>query len=491
MAIKRRVESKNNKNELANHRKTNKNRNLTTETNVSGASKKSICANVKICGIECKDLCLKIMHPIETVKSLNKNYKNQRKYIFCGAFIFVILPVLLFFNPVESWRSASTLSIITKYIKDTYGSDHSKIIPLYKTRSMLNKGKDNHKLYKLGQPNKQLVDAQNRQNTKNHIIYLKNKIFNNYNLQNFKEKYLEPLLIERVSGTKGAEDALKHIISSLPDFYDIQIDKSQQLTGLGDERLFQNIIASSNKYAERQLVVACHYDSKYWPKENEIFIAATDSAVPCAMMIQTAWNLNKEVKKAGNLGLQLIFFDGEEAFINWTDKDSVYGSKNLVSKWKEIEKTQQNRKINNKSEKIRKIDRINCFILLDLIGNEQPYFNHDRKFSKANDLFKRLGELEQHNTLMKQFYKLKNKSRYYFNTNRIGQRFLGIDDDHMPWYRNGVENILHLIPTPFPYTWHTVEDHGGNLDYESIWNLQHIVDIFVIEYLGLFEFTNE
>lgn len=31
--------------------------------------------------------------------------------------------------------------------------------------------------------------------------------------------------------------------------------------------------------------------------------------------------------------LQLIFFDGEEAFDKWTDEDSLYGSRHLASKW--------------------------------------------------------------------------------------------------------------------------------------------------------------
>ena len=31
--------------------------------------------------------------------------------------------------------------------------------------------------------------------------------------------------------------------------------------------------------------------------------------------------------------LQLIFFDGEEAFVRWTRQDSTYGSRNLAKVW--------------------------------------------------------------------------------------------------------------------------------------------------------------
>ena len=34
-----------------------------------------------------------------------------------------------------------------------------------------------------------------------------------------------------------------------------------------------------------------------------------------------------------DLTLQFIFFDGEEAFVTWTQQDSLYGARHLASKW--------------------------------------------------------------------------------------------------------------------------------------------------------------
>lgn len=31
--------------------------------------------------------------------------------------------------------------------------------------------------------------------------------------------------------------------------------------------------------------------------------------------------------------MQLIFFDGEEALVEWTSTDSLYGSRHLAEKW--------------------------------------------------------------------------------------------------------------------------------------------------------------
>ena len=36
--------------------------------------------------------------------------------------------------------------------------------------------------------------------------------------------------------------------------------------------------------------------------------------------------------QAWDVTLQFIFFDGEEAFVNWTPTDSIYGARHLAAK---------------------------------------------------------------------------------------------------------------------------------------------------------------
>lgn len=61
-------------------------------------------------------------------------------------------------------------------------------------------------------------------------------------------------------------------------------------------RSFSNIISTLNPTAKRHLVLACHYDSKYFPHwDNKVFVGATDSAVPCAMMLELARALDKQL----------------------------------------------------------------------------------------------------------------------------------------------------------------------------------------------------
>jgi len=41
----------------------------------------------------------------------------------------------------------------------------------------------------------------------------------------------------------------------------------------------------------------------------------------------------KVYKNNPDLTVQLVFLDGEEAFVEWTDRDSIYGARNLAAKW--------------------------------------------------------------------------------------------------------------------------------------------------------------
>ena len=67
------------------------------------------------------------------------------------------------------------------------------------------------------------------------------------------------------------------------------MDEFDDATPLGTKR-FTNIIATLNPNAPRRLILAAHYDSKYFPDDGSgrYFLAATDSAIPCAMLIEIA-----------------------------------------------------------------------------------------------------------------------------------------------------------------------------------------------------------
>ena len=111
-----------------------------------------------------------------------------------------------------------------------------------------------------------------------------------------------------------------------------------------------------------RMVIACHYDSKLEPRGG---VFASDSAVPCAMMLNLAKTMKEELreqkKNSRDLTIQFLFFDGEEAFKRWTSKDSIYGSRRLASDWEQKPYSHNGVSGNHN-------DRIDIFVLLDLLG---------------------------------------------------------------------------------------------------------------------------
>jgi len=60
----------------------------------------------------------------------------------------------------------------------------------------------------------------------------------------------------------------------------------------------------------------------------------------------------------------------------------------------------------------------------------------------------------------------------------------GVLDDHIPFMARGVE-VLHMIPTPFPHVWHTIDDDGEHLDLSTVEDWARIVTAFVAEWMDL------
>ncbi|VDO64817.1 unnamed protein product [Schistosoma margrebowiei] len=97
-------------------------------------------------------------------------------------------------------------------------------------------------------------------------------------------------------------------------------------------KTFHNIIGYRNDpNYKKYLILACHYESKLLPN----FVGSTDSAMPCSIILKIVDLLNYGIKtlKKSDIGLKLIFFDGEEAFKIWTHSDSLYGSRHLAKTW--------------------------------------------------------------------------------------------------------------------------------------------------------------
>ncbi|GAB6025089.1 hypothetical protein CHUAL_010523 [Chamberlinius hualienensis] len=284
---------------------------------------------------------------------------------------------------------------------------------------------------------------------------------------------LSKIAVPRVLGTKGHEDVKSFIINSMRSLnWDVELDIFSQDTVIGHHQ-FTNIIATLDPDAQRHLVLACHYDSKMDPKKT--LILATDSAVPCSMMINLVQLLDPFLlnnrSMANDVTLQLIFFDGEEAFLDWTETDSIYGARHLAHKMSttSFDPLNSNHSTNH-------LHRMDVMVLLDLLGYREPTFVNF--FHETSHLFSKMKDIER---LLNEEGLIQTGLRPYFTNFPSWE---GVEDDHIPFLLRGV-HVLHLIPVPFPPVWHKETDIVDNLDFESIDNLNKILRVFVVSYLHL------
>ncbi|KAG7264741.1 hypothetical protein CRUP_025919 [Coryphaenoides rupestris] len=135
-----------------------------------------------------------------------------------------------------------------------------------------------------------------------------NSVLVHTDLEQMWQRDLTPLLVTRYPGTAGSLAVQQHIkttLGSLEAGWNVTEDRFEAHTPYGS-LTFTNLIATLDPSAKRRLVLACHFDSKYYPPQwhGREFQGATDSAVPCAMMLELARALDQELKtqKVGETG---------------------------------------------------------------------------------------------------------------------------------------------------------------------------------------------
>lgn len=88
----------------------------------------------------------------------------------------------------------------------------------------------------------------------------------------------------------------------------------------------ENIIAKFPGKSGRAIAISGHYDTKKMAN----FVGANDGGSSTGFLLELAAVLQGRRRTDD---IYLIFFDGEEAIREWSDTDSVYGSRHLAAKW--------------------------------------------------------------------------------------------------------------------------------------------------------------
>jgi len=191
----------------------------------------------------------------------------------------------------------------------------------------------------------------------------------------------------------------------------------------------KNIIAKfpGKGSAPRAIAITGHFDTKYFPGRK--FVGASDGGSSTGLLLELARVLAHQPRIDD---VYLVFFDGEEAFGEWTDTDSLYGSRHLAARWRQDGTLQ----------------RLKGLINVDMIGDKNLDIPQETNGNAA------LNKLVW-STAADLGYKA------YFIDKQIGE-----DDDHMPFVRAGVPAI-DLIDIDYP-PWHNDTDTMDKLSAQSM-----------------------
>ncbi|XP_067279070.1 glutaminyl-peptide cyclotransferase [Pseudorasbora parva] len=293
--------------------------------------------------------------------------------------------------------------------------------------------------------------------------------------------HLRPFLTERQPGSRGSRAVRKHIFTQLDSLsagWSVAVDSFISETPRGPVS-FSNVLAVLDPTAPRRLLLACHYDSKFIPTNpsdpQKVFVGASDSAVPCAMMLELVTALDPHLKKHKQLmsrvTLQLVFFDGREAFEQWSQTDSLYGSRHLADYMSRTPHPPG-------SKQTTLLNAVDLLVLLDLIGSPDPMFvNH---FENTARWFDRLIAAEKRLHSLGLLTSHAKEQIYFMKDVNMGP----VEDDHLPFLQRGVP-VLHMIATPFPSFMHTMEDTADKVHSHTVENLTKVLVVFLAEYLRL------
>ncbi|KAI4864997.1 glutaminyl-peptide cyclotransferase [Hypoxylon rubiginosum] len=315
---------------------------------------------------------------------------------------------------------------------------------------------------------------------------------------------LSPILIPRVPGTPGSAAVQHHFADffsrHLPKWKIDSHNSTAKTPATGDTEIpFVNLIFTRDPpWAQvgdvGRLTLVAHYDSLYRP---EGFIGATDSAAPCAVLMHVArsiddaltrkWEAMEASGDAGmgledERGVQILLLDGEEAWVTWTATDSLYGSRALAESW--------DSEIHPALSAYRTpLDSISLFLLLDLLGEADPHV--PSYFLPTHWAYQGMAKIEER---MRKLGLLKSKAQHPFlpdSAKQVSQfNKAYVQDDHVPFMVRGVD-VLHIIPSPFPDTWHTMDDNGEHLDIATLDDWAKIVTAFAAEWMELDAFISQ
>jgi glutaminyl-peptide cyclotransferase len=235
---------------------------------------------------------------------------------------------------------------------------------------------------------------------------------------------------ERPSGSEAIARLREWIVSQVRPFGgQISLDPFNGQTPDGPVAM-TNIIVKFPGKTGKAVAITGHYDTKRISMVR--FVGANDGGSSTGFLIEFA-RVASRLKHADDL--YIVFFDGEEAVGNWSDTDSLYGSRHLAAKWG-----------TNGT-----LSRLKALINVDMIG--------DKDLDVLNDG----GSSQSLREMVARTAATLGDSKYFQTA------VTGADDDHMPFVNEGVNaiDLLDLDYGPHNSYWHTAADTPDKLSAHS------------------------
>jgi len=193
---------------------------------------------------------------------------------------------------------------------------------------------------------------------------------------------------------------------------------------------FVNLIAQfsgEKKAASPSFLLCSHYDTKMFDAIQ--FVGANDGGSSTGLLLELARVIGQHPNLARKI--ELVFFDGEEAFVQFSEADGLYGSRYFA------------KQLQSGGAK-----QFRAGILFDMVGDRSLDITlpADSPPEMARDIFAAAEAL---------------KSRGYFT-------YLdrGMTDDHTPLNAIGIPTI-DIIDFDFPW-WHTADDTIDKISAQSL-----------------------
>lgn len=211
-------------------------------------------------------------------------------------------------------------------------------------------------------------------------------------------------------------------------------------TPLGKRRMV-NLAAVVEGNKPGVILLGNHYDTKHFSDIH--FVGANDGGATTAWMLETARMFGP--RREGR-SLWLLWFDGEESFGRWSERDGLYGSRAFVEHLRQKGQLQD----------------IHAMINVDMIGDCYLHLLRDRNAAPW---------------LREIVWEVAHRLGYH---NHFGRGIQDIQDDDLPFRQAGVPSLLLI---DFSYggsilehrkNWHTEQDTLDKVCKES---LQAVADV--------------